>query len=263
MTAEFGVRHPLALRETGRLLHHGPTLLIGVLLVWMPLSFVLRVFWEVLPIPGALSAAGYFAFRAIPLVFRPDIPLALVLIGIVFPAGAWRTERLELLVTPQSLRQIILGKVGPPCALLVVLNLICIPVFYPNILEQLPGIVVRPEPWHAMANVALTAMASMEDILYSMICVLLAAHEALRTDDRVFATMRMVGTVAAIGLAIALWGTIVELLLGTLLLNAMNWTEYLVASNLAFLVPTLTLETLIIARTWRRVVGAYMLRDGA
>ena len=52
-------------------------------------------------------------------------------------------------------------------------------------------------------------------------------------------------------------------LLGTLLLNALNWTEYLVASNHAFLVPTLTLEILILGRTWRRVVGAYALREGA
>ncbi len=261
MTASFELRHPLAVRETGRLLHHGPTLLIGVLLVWMPLSFVLRVFWEVVPLAGSLSPAGYFAFRAVPLVFRPDIPLALVLVGIVLPMREWRIERLELLVTPQTVRQIVLGKIAPPAALLVFLNLICIPVFYPNLLEQVPGIVVRPQAWHGLANVALTALASLEDVLYAMICVLFAAHEALRADDRVFATMRMVGMVTGVGMGIALWGTIVEMLLGGLLLNSLGWTEYLVASNLAFLLPTLTLEALIVRGTWRQVVSAYQLRD--
>lgn len=263
MTGGFALRHPLVVRETSRLLHHGPTLLIGVLLVWMPLSFVLRVFWEVLPLPGALSGPGYFAFRAIPLVFRPDIPLALVLIGIVVPMREWRTERLELLVTPQTVRDIVIGKIGPPCALLATLNIICIPVFYPNLLESVPGIVVRPQAWHGVANVVLTVLASLEDILYSVICVLIAAHEALRADDRVFATMRMVGMVTLLGLSIALWGTIVELLLGTMLLNTLGWTEYLVASNTAFLLPTLTLELVVIAWKWRRIVGAYALRDGA
>jgi len=249
-------RNPQTHREVTRLFKHGGAMLVGVLLVWMPLSLLLRVYWSNFANPLALSIPSYVAFLAIPLIFRPDIPLALVLSGIILPRMLWREERRELFVTPNPIEKILAGKLAPPCLLLIALNVGAVPLFYPNIIED-AGLRIPPTMGAYAANLTLTAFASLEDVFFALICVFFAFQEALSSDDRVGATIRACLKIAAVGIGIAVWGTLADFALGPFLIMSLNELEYVLVTNAVFLAPTLTLEYFLLRHLWTRMLRSY------
>lgn len=249
-------RNPQTHREVTRLFKHGGALLIGVLLVWMPLSLLLRVYWSNFANPLAISIPSYVAFLAIPLVFRPDIPLAFVLSGIILPRVLWREERRELFVTPNPVEHFLAGKLSPPCLILIALNVGAVPLFYPNILQD-AGLRIPVSTWSYAANIVLTAFASLEDVFFALVCVFVAFEAALGSDDRVNATIRASLKIAAIGVCIALWGTMSDFLFGPFFILSFSDLEYVLISNVVFLAPTLTLEFILLRHLWTRMLKSY------
>jgi len=258
MDGFFGIvfRNPQTHREVTRLFKHGGALLVGVLLVWMPLSLLLRVYWSNFLNPLAISIPSYVAFLAIPLVFRPDIPLALVLSGIILPRVLWREERLELFVTPNPIENVLAGKLSPPCLLLIALNVGAVPLFYPNILADV-GLKIPPSEWSYVANMVLTGFASLEDVFFALVCVFFAFEAALASDDRVNAAIRASLKIAATGFCIALWGTAADFGLGQFLVLNFSELEYVIFTNALFLAPTLTAEFLLLRLLWTRMLRSY------
>lgn len=258
-----GAVNPVLRRERRRLLWGDRWIWFTVLLLWLPLSWVLRVYW--LQLAGGVGApTGVFQSAVLyylPMVARPDVIIGLAMAARLFPAGEWQREREDLLVTLLTPGQILRGKIAAMWVFIIALMVVAAPVFYVPLLGRI-GLTredVAAEP--LLTSLGLGA-AILEDIAFAAVCVLLAIWGTLRWRDPFGRVIRVIVCTGAVGVAVA--G--VNFVSGTALIeltNAIYWSElhFAVVATLLFAGGALMIELCACLWLWRRCMRLYSSDD--
>jgi ABC-type Co2+ transport system permease subunit len=252
----------VARREAMRLRRHWVLLGLVALGFWVPGTYFMRV---VVPSMAPLTAgeAVTVLYALLPLAFRPEIVMALLLGSIQFAKGTWRQEREDLCTTGFTDLEIVGGKVIAPCLLLAGLNALMAAPNYAMLFTD-PTLVSRQVPERYYAAAAGSALALAEDFAFSFVCVLAVYRELVRTRDRFTAALRAISIVLLLGVAAGAWAAgSAALAMDTLVASFRSEAAVFLAVLMLFAVPVLLLEAAVAGYLWRRLRREYFETDAA
>lgn len=256
---EVWIDNPLLTRERRRWRRRGWFWLPLVLLAWVPMSLLVRT-PDAAMMVGVVSFWQSAALSTLQTVMRPDIVLGLFLAYLAVHNAGWHELRHHLGTTLLRPAQVIVGKAAVPVLLLAALHILGAGFYYGHLVLD-PELYALPFGEGGLRlHLAYVVMplATVEDLLFATLAVLVALEQYLLRRDPFIATGSAIARLMWVGLGIAVCQWVWELVV---LLGPMEFVEFLVFNpGPAFLMGNATwfglvypLEITIIVLTWRRL----------
>ncbi|MCB2156681.1 hypothetical protein KQI84_17530 [bacterium] len=180
------------------------TVLLLVLCLWLPVALLRRT----LMMYPALLAGGWAREALIELlnfIIRPDMLLGFFLVHQALAHRRWRSILPELRTTFIQPGTIIAGKLFAPLVLLFALNVISAPYRYGDLVFD-RGLWFYPKGFPIAAGGMVAAFALLEDVLFLLALLLIAANAYMSRRDELMATILALLQVFGLGVVITVCG---------------------------------------------------------
>lgn len=266
--------NPFLLREGRRWRREWASIVFLVLPAWVLLVGLLRVRRAFLPPVGAMTLWQAVLVDTLHLALRPDILLAFYFSYKASRFAQHPAGRDAIATTLATPGQVLVGVAVPPLLLLLALHFLGAPLYYREILAYVRlDIGMGLFSMQGAGALVIALLATVEDLLYAAVMVLVAFRQYMVEGDGVVATFKALAWAVGYGLAITACA-FMGMPLGELIVDLLHPGGYMallrqpggvyIADNVGFFLVILPFEAAAcwyLARSARRRVGAW-LRGG-
>lgn len=249
--------NPIVRREWRAFLRRAYLWIPALLIIWVPMTWLTRLYVQNLT-TGIMTPVASEALHSLAMAFRPDVLVAMILVQNRASRGLWHHARDEYAVTMLTPSRLLLGKVIVPVTLISIFHLCGAGYYYSDLLQD-PWYIVRlmddGPAFHA--GVPIIVFALVEDLLFGIVAVMIAARVFLLETDVLKASLRAAVRLFLIGALVYACNFAWSLILLVLPVEWQWWllTEpgrFMLASNAVWFATIIPAELMVIAFLWWR-----------